>query len=69
MVRPISVYHSDFGHCGVTVLGLKVILTKCNIVCIHCKAVLLYEIFKSRTVKFYKALKCGNRFGNIVIRL
>ena len=31
--------------------GFKVVLTKCNIVRVHCKAVLLYKILKPREVK------------------
>ena len=32
MIRPVGIYHTDFGDGGVSVLGFEVILTEGNII-------------------------------------
>ncbi len=57
MVRPISVNHTDFRYCRLSVFGFKILLTKSYIVYIHCKPVGFNKILQALAVKRYKSVK------------
>ena len=68
VIRPIGVYHSDFGHCRVAPLVSEIILTEFYVVCIHCKGVFFNKTAKSLFVKACEAVKRFNRCRNIIFQ-
>ena len=66
VIRPVCINHSDFGHSGVAVLGLKIILTEFNIVRVHCKPVFTYKFGKPVIIKCGEPVKRCQRLRYIV---
>ena len=66
VVRPVGVYHPDFGDGRVAVLRLEVVLTEGYIIRVHGKTVLRYKVLKTLPVELCEALE-GARLGGDVI--
>ena len=69
VIRPIGVYHPDFGHSRVTALRFEIILTEFDIVRIHGEAVAAHKIREAVDVKRGEAVKGRNAGGDIILYL
>ena len=66
VIRPVGIYHSDFGKSRVSVFTLEIILAELDIAEIHSKSILLYKLGKLALGKTDKAVKNGNILRNVI---
>ena len=57
VIAPVSIDHANFGNGRVAVLALEVVLTKLDVVVVHCKTVLSHEIRKLRVGLLNKSVQ------------
>ena len=70
VVRPVCIYHANFGDSGVTLFGVTEIVTaELQVVGIHCKAVLCNEVCKTHIVHGDKSCEGLNSLGDSVVYL
>ena len=69
VVRPVGIYHPDLGDGRISLFLLKVILAEGDIVDIHSKTELAYQICQSVFIKVYKAFHGLNSGRTLIYNL
>ena len=69
VIGPVGVDHAYLRYRRIAVLGFEIVLAECDVVAVHCEAVLPDEILKPLSVEIYKAVKSPDAGRKVVFDL